>query len=133
VYMGLCLPRSTRATSVATRPSTLPAASTTNQRRSISPALTEYVFIASPLSPAPHRARAAGHAPALDGRKKLRPGDPEADEAWSGQTGRIAKPAFPVNRCRHRKSRPAGAEGEAPLPRSRAGVIAYPVPAWLFL
>src|SRR5918998_3376970 len=40
---GLCLPRSTRATSVASRPRTMPSASTTYQARWISEAFGVYV------------------------------------------------------------------------------------------
>src|SRR5688572_3497965 len=41
--VGLCLPRSRRATSVARRPSTMPSASTTCQARWISLSFGEYV------------------------------------------------------------------------------------------
>src|ERR671910_1740275 len=61
---GLCLPRRTRATSVASRPSTMPSASTTCQARWISEAFGLYV--GTPATFTAIRTRGAGAQEATD-------------------------------------------------------------------
>src|SRR5574337_541338 len=63
--MGLCLPRRRRATSAASRPSTLSVPSTTNQSRLTSCGLAEKVFIDVPRTIARPRMTAIRRKPVI--------------------------------------------------------------------
>src|SRR5687768_6121641 len=108
-----------RAISVATRPRIFPPASTTYQRCSISPALTEYVFILlfsrPKRGPVPARCRRV-----LEFRTKIPPpAHTRGGAAWSGQTGTIHKSRTRVNRPRRGNSRRYGARTGGAVDRPR--------------
>src|ERR687898_3523219 len=96
--VGLCLPRSTRATSVARRPRTMPSASTTYQARWISEALGLYVGTRATFMEELARAGDLRHGTALRATNKPT-GTRRETASWSGdphpvdERGRPRRPA----------------------------------------